>query len=107
MGGTYGSHLHLPGDAILPGEAEDVWQVEGEVDDAAAGRRQVGLVEEDTHQEALHVGRQGEGQQKQEEDDGVAVVQNFASLRERKKEGFKIIVFHRVTKVLLAQSGFW
>lgn len=55
-------------------------QVEGEVDDAAARCRQVGLVEEDAHQEALHDGRQGEGQQEQEEDDGVAVIQNFASL---------------------------
>lgn len=47
--GTYGSQLHVLGNAVLPGKAEDVWKIEGEVDDAAAGGRQVGLTEEDAH----------------------------------------------------------
>ena len=55
-------------------------QVEGEVDDAAAGRRQVGLVEEDAEQEALHDGGQREGQQEEEHQQGVAVVQHLAAL---------------------------
>ena len=60
---TYGRHLHALGDAILPGKAEDVRQIEGEVDDAAAGGCQVGLVEEHAHQETLHDGGHGESQQ--------------------------------------------
>lgn len=77
---TYCSQLHVPGDAVLPGEAEDVRQVKGEVDDAAAGGSQVGLVEEDTHEEALHDGGHGEGQQEEEDKDGVAVIQHLSSL---------------------------
>lgn len=83
---TYGGQLHVPGDAVLPGEAEDVRQVEGEVDDAAAGGRQVGLVEEDAHQEALHDGGHGEGQQEEEDQHGVAVVQHLPTLIDRSKE---------------------
>lgn len=57
-------------------------QVEGEVDDAAAGGGQVGLVEEDAHEETLHDGGHGEGQQEEEDQDGVAVIQNLSSLGE-------------------------
>lgn len=77
---TYCSQLHVLGDAVLPGEAEDVRQVKGEVDDAAAGGSQVGLVEEDAHEEALHDGGDGEGQQEEEDKDGVAVIQHLSSL---------------------------
>lgn len=49
-------------------------QVEGKVHNAAAGGRQVGVVEEDAEEEALHDGRRGEGEQKEEEDERVAVV---------------------------------
>lgn len=71
---THRQDLHVFSDAILPGEAEDVREVKGEVNDAAAGCSQVGLVEEDTEKEALHDGGRGEGEQKEEEDEGVAVV---------------------------------
>lgn len=78
---TYHQDLHVLGDAVLPGEAEDVREVEGEVHDAAAGGRQVGLVEEDAEEEALHDGGRGEGEQEEEEDERVAVVQHPSSLR--------------------------
>ena len=75
MSATHRQDLHVLGDAVLPGEAEDVGQVEGEVDDAAAGGRKVGLVEEYAQEEALQDGGDGEGQQEEEHDDGVAVVE--------------------------------
>lgn len=71
---TYGSQLHVVGDAVLPGKAEDVRQIEGEVDDAAAGGRQVSLVEEHAHEETLHDGGNSESQQEKEDKDGVAVI---------------------------------
>lgn len=45
---THRHDLVILGDAVLPCKAEDVGQVEGEVDDTAAGCSQVGLVKEDT-----------------------------------------------------------
>lgn len=74
MKSTYSSQLHVLGDAVLPGKAEDVGQVEGEVDDAAAGSCQVGFVEEHTHKETLHDGGNSEGQQEEEDKEGVAVI---------------------------------
>lgn len=47
-GNTHRHDLHVFSDAVLPGKAEDVRQVEGEVDDATAGSCKVGMVEEDT-----------------------------------------------------------
>lgn len=82
----YHQDLHVLGDAVLPGEAEDVRKVEGEVHDAAAGGRQVGLVEEDTEEEALHDGGRSKGEQKEEQDDWVAVVQHPSSLRAKDKK---------------------
>lgn len=58
-----------------------MWEVKGEVNNAAAGRSQVGLVEEDAQEEALHDGSHGEGQQKEKEDDTIAVVQHSSSLK--------------------------
>lgn len=77
---TYGQDLHVLGDVVLPRKAEDVGEVKGEVNNAGAGCRQVGLVEEDAEEEALHDGRHGEGEQKEEEDDSIAVVQHSSSL---------------------------
>lgn len=77
---THHQDLYVLGEAVLPGEAEDVREVKGEVNDAAAGCCQVGLVEEDAEEEALHDGSRGEGEQKEEEDDAVAVVQYPSSL---------------------------
>lgn len=56
-------------------------EVQGEVDDAAASRSQVGLIEEHTHQKALHDSGHSEREEEQEQDDGVAVIENFSSLR--------------------------
>lgn len=61
-----------------------MWHIEGEVDDATAGGCQVGLVEEHTHQETLHDGGDGESQQEEEDEDGVAVIQHLSTLREKK-----------------------
>lgn len=49
-------------------------KVKGEVNNAAAGGCQVGMVEKDAEEEALHDGGHSEGEQKEEEEDGVAVV---------------------------------
>lgn len=57
-------------------------QIEGEVNDAAAGRCQVSLVEEHTHQETLHDSGDGESQQEEEDEKGVAVIQHLSTLRE-------------------------
>lgn len=78
---TYSSQLHVCRDAVLPGEAEDVGQVEGKVDDAAASGRQVGLVKKHAHQETLHDGGNGERQQKEEDENGVAVIQHLPTLK--------------------------
>ncbi len=63
-------------------------EVKSEVNDATAGCCQVGLVEEDAEEEALHDGSRSEGEQKEEEDDGITVVQYPSSLwaREREKQ---------------------
>lgn len=61
-------------------------QVESEVDDAAAGSCQVGLVEEDAHQETLHYGGDGESEQEEEDEDGVTVVQHLPPLTGKKRE---------------------
>lgn len=82
---THHEYLHVFGDAVLPGKAEDVWEVKGEVKNAAAGCCQVGLVEEDTEEEALHDGSRSEGEQKEEEDDWITVVEYPPSLQARKK----------------------
>lgn len=81
---THSSQFHVFCDTVLPVEAEDVRKVEGEVDDAAACSCQVSLVEEHTHQKTLHDGGDGERQQEQEHQDGVAVVQHFSSLKGEK-----------------------
>jgi len=78
---TYCSHFHVLGDAVLPGNTEDVRQVEGEVDDATAGRCQVCFVEEYTQQETLHDGGHCESQQEEEDKDGVAVIQHLSTLK--------------------------
>lgn len=77
---THHQDLHVLCDAVLPGEAENVWEVKGEVHNATAGGCQVSLVEEDTEEEALHDGSRSEGEQKEKEDDAVAVVQYPSSL---------------------------
>lgn len=58
-------------------------QIEGEVDNAAAGSCQVGLVEEHAHEETLHDGGNGESQQEKEDKDRIAVIQHLSTLREK------------------------
>lgn len=98
---TYSCQLHVRSDAVLPGKAEDVRQIEGEVDDAAAGGCQVGLVEEHAHEETLHDGGHSESQQEKEDKDGVAVIQHLSSLREKKDIRCVIILrFDRASQPL-------
>lgn len=78
-------HLEVGCHPVLPGEAEDVRQVKGEVDDTTAGRCQAGSGEEGAEQEALHDGSGGEGQQEQEEDEGVAVMQDPPMLKPKRR----------------------
>lgn len=56
------SGLQVGRHPVLPRKAENVWQVEGEVDDTAAGCCEAGLGKESTKQEALHDGRGGKAQ---------------------------------------------
>lgn len=84
--GAHRQDLHVLGDAVLPCKAEDVRQVKSEVNNAAAGRCKVGLVEEDAEEEALHDGSHGEGEQKEKEDGSIAVVQHSSSLLDNDKK---------------------
>ena len=65
---------------VLPGHAEHVGQVEREVDDASAGRRQVGARKHRADQEALHDGDHGERAQEEEDHARVAVGQKVPLL---------------------------
>lgn len=65
---------------ILPVEADDVGQVEGEVDDSTAGSCQIGFGEEGAEQETLHDGGCAECQQKQKKDEGISIMKNVAML---------------------------
>lgn len=67
------SHLCVSCHSVLPGEAENVRQVEGEVDDTTTSCCQAGPGEEGAEQETLHDRSGGESQQEQEEDERVAV----------------------------------
>lgn len=60
---TYRHDFHIFGDAVLPGEADNMRQVQSEVNDSAAGCRQVSLIEKNAHEEALHDGCCGESEQ--------------------------------------------
>lgn len=75
-------HGNLGGAAhdVAPGLAKDVRQVEDEVDEAAARRRQVGFGEEDANEEALSDSGQAEDQQEDEDERGVAVLEDAAVL---------------------------
>lgn len=60
---TYRHDFHILGNAVLPGEAHYVRQVQSEVNDSTAGCCQVSLVEKHAHEEALHDGCRGESEQ--------------------------------------------
>lgn len=109
---TYGSQLHVCGDAVLPGKAEDVGQVEGEVDDATAGGCQVGLVEEHAHKETLHDGGDSEGQQEEEDNDGVAVIQHLSTLRHEKEDIYyatipNVICTYKLKEIAVNKHRCW
>lgn len=97
MKSTYSSQLHVLGDAVLPGKAEDVRQIEGEIDDATAGGCQVGFVEEYTHKKTLHDGGDSEGQQEEEDKEGVAVIQHFSTLSHTHKRKNKDIYYTTIS----------
>lgn len=75
-------HGDLGGEAhdVAPGVTKDVRQVEDEVDEAAARRRQVGFGEEDANEEALSDGGQAEDQQEHKDERGVAVLEDATIL---------------------------
>lgn len=58
-------------------------EVEHEVDESTAGSSQVGLGEEHADEEALHDGGEAEGQQEDEDDRRVAVLQDLPVLPSR------------------------
>lgn len=69
------------GDVVTPGDAQHVGQVEGEVDDAAASRGQVGAGEEGADEEALADGGHREGAEEEEDDGRVTVGQDVSQLQ--------------------------
>ena len=77
---TYHANLGPEGHDVPPGVAEEVRQIEDEVDEAAARRRQVGFREEDADEEALGDGGHAEHQQEDEDHRGVAVLQHLPVL---------------------------
>lgn len=79
----YRCSLQLNSQAVLPGKADDMGQIQSEVDDSTAGSCQISLGEEGAEQEALHDAGCAEGQQEQKEEVWIAVVKHFAIL-ERK-----------------------
>lgn len=81
---THREDLEREAHVVLPGHAQDVGQVQHEVDDASAGRRQVGPGEERADEEALQDGHHGEHGQKDKHHAGVAVGQQVSQL-ERKE----------------------
>lgn len=98
---THCQDLHVLGDTVLPCKAKYVWEVKCEVNNAAAGRSQVGLVEEDAQEEALHDGSHGEGQQKEKEDDSIAVVQHSSSLKAIDKKHTCIYVYFMIITIYI------
>ena len=72
-------------DVVLPGNTQHVGQVESEVDDAPAGRCQVGTREQGADEETLHDGYHAERPQEQEHDTWVTVRQQVAHLRREKE----------------------
>lgn len=80
MSGTHHGNLGGETHDVAPGVAEDVRQVEDEVDEAATRRRQVGFGEEDANEEALSDGSQAEDQQEDKDERGVAVLEDATVL---------------------------
>lgn len=60
--------------AVLPDKADNVGQVQGEVDDSTAGSCQIRFGEEGAEQETLHYGGCGERQEEQKEEEWTAVM---------------------------------
>lgn len=77
---TYSKDFGSEAYVVLPGHAEHVRQVEREVDDSAARRRQVSAGERRAEQETLHDGDHGEGSQEEEDHAGVTVGQQVPLL---------------------------
>lgn len=80
---SYRKDLGAEPDVVLPGHAEDVRQVQGEVDDSSAGGGQIGSRKRRTEEKALHDGHHGKGRQEEEDHAGVAVRQQVSFLRGR------------------------
>lgn len=78
--GSYGKDFGPEADVVLPGHTEHVGQIEGEVDNPAAGRRQVGPGKRSAEQKALHDGHYGVGAQEEEDHPGVTIGQQVPFL---------------------------
>lgn len=88
----YSEDFRPEADVLFPGNAEHVWQVEGEVDDSSTGGGEVGTGKCRAEQEALHDGHHTEGPQEEEDDAGVAVGQEVPHLhRNHEKKRWDII----------------
>lgn len=79
----FGAKAHV----ILPGHAQHIGKVEGEVYDASAGRGEVSAREKRADQETLHDGHNGKGGQEQVDYARVTVrqeVPHLSTIRETK-----------------------
>lgn len=77
---SYSKDFGPKADVVLPGNAEHVGQVEGEVDDSSTGSGQVSAGKRRAEQETLHDGYHSEGAQEEEDHAGVAVGQQVPLL---------------------------
>lgn len=78
---AYRENFESCGHEVLPLYCQCVGQVHDEVQEAGHTRRQIGLIEERTVQEALHDGRDREGREEEDYHTRVGVLQNFARLQ--------------------------
>lgn len=77
---SYSKDFGSEANVVLPGDAEHVGQIEGEVDDSSAGGGQVSAGERCAEEETLHDGYHGEGSQEEEDHARVTVGQQVPLL---------------------------
>lgn len=83
---AYCQDLQISSQTVLPDKADDVGQVQGEVDDSTAGSCQICFGEEGAEQETLHYGGCGECQQEQKEQNWIAIMQHLSMLQAKGKQ---------------------
>lgn len=77
---SYSEDFGSEADVVLPGDAEHIGQVKGEVDDSSTGGSQVSAGERRAEQETLHDGYHSKGAQEEEDHARVAVGQQVPLL---------------------------